>query len=328
MAQRGLLLVLVLTLFTLPVFAADPPPMMIPAGPLPVQIIGAKKVFIANLAGDNVSANQKAGTADESYNRFYDAMQTWGNYQLVSSPAAADLIFELQLSSSVIGNGRDVSSYATLGVVIVDPGSQLPLWTLHEYYTPDNNAYLKAMDALVADVKALAVRASQETMTDARIATAVTTMTQIDVDFAKAVLDKSNNKDLCAFAQQMVDDNTAVQKSIQAVAQQLGLKQEESFTGNWLRTQSNKVQNRFNATYGKSFDKYYAADEAIYQQIMVNEIADSLLPSVQSPQLKEALQNAQATLLKHLASVQKLSAHADQPSKPDNSTQTETNPAA
>ena len=51
---------------------------VMPAAPLPSQILTAKKVFISNA---------DAGTMD-NYNQFYAAIKTWGRYELVSAPPA------------------------------------------------------------------------------------------------------------------------------------------------------------------------------------------------------------------------------------------------
>ena len=64
------------------------------AAPIPAQIGAARKVFIANdgadLAGQAVF--KRAGEPEAAYNHFYAAMQAWGRYELVSTPADADLV--------------------------------------------------------------------------------------------------------------------------------------------------------------------------------------------------------------------------------------------
>jgi hypothetical protein len=65
----------------------------VPAAPRPAQIVAAKKVFISN-AG--------VGT-DMTYDQFYAAIKGWGRYELVASPADADLVFEISFSSQITG---------------------------------------------------------------------------------------------------------------------------------------------------------------------------------------------------------------------------------
>ena len=68
----------------------------VPPAPVPPQILSAKKVFIANAGGEQPAEDaQYSGDSDRAYNQFYAAMRTWGRYELVASPAEADLWFEI-----------------------------------------------------------------------------------------------------------------------------------------------------------------------------------------------------------------------------------------
>jgi len=67
-----------------------------PAAPLPSQILTAKKVFISN-AGGLLDLNVVTGDPRRDYNEFYAAMQTWGHYSLVGSPAEADLVVQISI---------------------------------------------------------------------------------------------------------------------------------------------------------------------------------------------------------------------------------------
>ncbi|HXY23134.1 MAG TPA: hypothetical protein VEI73_00660 [Candidatus Acidoferrum sp.] len=62
--------------------------------PVPALIEEAKKVFIANGGGDE---SLYSGGPDRLYNEFYAAMKSWGRYELVGSPAEADLVIEIRL---------------------------------------------------------------------------------------------------------------------------------------------------------------------------------------------------------------------------------------
>ncbi len=69
------------------------------AAPIPSLIVAANKVFISNAGADSMSlaAFRRAGDPDQLYNQFYAAMKSWGRYDLVSAPAAADLVFAIRL---------------------------------------------------------------------------------------------------------------------------------------------------------------------------------------------------------------------------------------
>ena len=88
----------ILLISMLPVSApAAEQPKQAPPAPIPAQILEAKKVFVANAGGDELSTDDPlfSGDPDRAYNQFYAAMKTWGKYELVSAPADADLWFEI-----------------------------------------------------------------------------------------------------------------------------------------------------------------------------------------------------------------------------------------
>ena len=113
----------------------------VPSAPLPSQVYSARKVFISNAGGD--SNGLYTGGPDRLYNEFYAALKTWGRYELVASPAAADLVLEISFRNPFIGEGMigggetQVSNYnftdPHFRLVIVDPGTRVTLWTFTEH---------------------------------------------------------------------------------------------------------------------------------------------------------------------------------------------------
>jgi len=105
----------------------------VPPAPIPTQILSAKKVFIANAGGELLWYDdaQYSGGSDRAYNQFYAAMKAWGRYELVSSPADADLVLEI---SWVLGDtGLRLPVLGQLRVVVLDPKVHVALWSLTEY---------------------------------------------------------------------------------------------------------------------------------------------------------------------------------------------------
>src|SRR6266550_1286663 len=112
-----------------------------PPAPVPPLILQAKKVFIANGGGDEslFDSPRYSGGPDRLYNEFYAAMKSWGRYELVGSPAEADLVIEIRLTllqsrrSAPLGEQnpeydsqfhlaiRDVKTHETVGGV-TEPG--------------------------------------------------------------------------------------------------------------------------------------------------------------------------------------------------------------
>jgi hypothetical protein len=72
----------------------------VPLAPVPVQIAAAKKVFISNAGGQSFETVFEQivfnGGPDRPYNEFYAAMKNRGHYEIVSSPADADLVLAIR----------------------------------------------------------------------------------------------------------------------------------------------------------------------------------------------------------------------------------------
>lgn len=103
--------------------------------PVPVQIVAAQKVFISNAGGESFETiiNQTVfnGGPDRPYNQFYAAMKDWGRYELVSSPADADLV--LEISWALTDTGLRLPILGELRLVVVDPKTHITLWTITEH---------------------------------------------------------------------------------------------------------------------------------------------------------------------------------------------------
>src|SRR6185295_15438745 len=70
---------------------------------------------------------------------------------------------------------------------------------------------------------------------DPQIAGIVVTANQIDIDAGKLARSKSKNKEVQAFAKQMVTDHGAVNKQAGALAKKLGVKPEDNETSASLK---------------------------------------------------------------------------------------------
>lgn len=138
------------------------------AAPVPAEILSAGSVFISNL-GPGCSPFGYAyysGGPERTYNEFYAAMKNWGRYRLASSPAGADLDFEISLSCPEVelppvgvapGYHRDPQ----LKLVILDLKTHAVLWTMTRHIELamlqrhiDQNLD-SAVSGLVNDLKAL-----------------------------------------------------------------------------------------------------------------------------------------------------------------------------
>ena len=75
--------------------------------PIPPALLSATKVFISNAGADSgLFPHPFTGDPDRVYNQFYANVVSWGRYQLVATPAEADLIFEVQLTAKRITSDK------------------------------------------------------------------------------------------------------------------------------------------------------------------------------------------------------------------------------
>jgi hypothetical protein len=120
--------------------AQQPAPIAI--APVPQLLLSAKKVFVSNAGADSgLFPHPFTGDPDRAYNQFYANVVSWGRYQLVASPAEADLVFELQLTAPNGPANADKQKGASdplpmFRLVIYDRPTHYVLWALTESIEP------------------------------------------------------------------------------------------------------------------------------------------------------------------------------------------------
>lgn len=98
------------------------------AAPIPPQILSAHSVFISN-GGGSTLFDAFTGGPDRAYNTFYADIQKANHYQLVATPADADLVFEIRAIAPTSGSGDSVVTTPQLVLDIKDPKTSVTLWT-------------------------------------------------------------------------------------------------------------------------------------------------------------------------------------------------------
>jgi len=152
---------------------------------------------------------------------------------------------------------------------------------------------------------------AQQPPSDANIGAIVLAANQIDIDYGKLALTKSKNKEVRGFAQQMVTDHGAVQKSVIELAGKLQLTPVENDTSNSLKAKSVEVTAKLKSLRGKAFDKFYIDNEVTYHKQVTDAIAGVLIPNAQNAELRAALQGAQTLFLGHLEHARNVQATVD-----------------
>ena len=144
-----------------PAYAAD----QVKPAPIPTQILAAKKIFIANAGGDQMAPDDPifSGGPDRAYNQFYAAMKDWGRFEIVGSPAEADLLIEIrqEVLIVVLSGKVEGSATPTFGLKVRDAKTNALLWGFHVHGVfglgqgnSDRN-FDQAVDRLVMDLRML-----------------------------------------------------------------------------------------------------------------------------------------------------------------------------
>ena len=136
--------------------------------------------------------------------------------------------------------------------------------------------------------------------TDPQIVRIVETADDIDINYAKLALSKATDKRVRDFAQQMITDHSAVQKSVIELAAKLNVTPADNETSNALKTQAEQTTQKLRGLKGNKFERAYVDNEVAYHEAVINAVKTVLIPSAQNAQLKSALQGAEPLFEGHL----------------------------
>ena len=136
--------------------------------------------------------------------------------------------------------------------------------------------------------------------TDPQIAHIAYTAGLIDVQAGKLALEKSKDKDVRAFAQQMIGDHNAVNDQALALVKKLNVTPEENPTSQNLTKEAEATRKKLAGLTGAAFDKAYVANEVAFHKTVNTALSTTLIPDAQNPELKSLLQNGLKVFQSHL----------------------------
>ena len=126
--------------------------------------------------------------------------------------------------------------------------------------------------------------------TDPQIAHIAYTAGQLDIEAARQALAKSKNKEVRAFANDMVRDHTAVNKQALTLVKKLNVKPEDNDTSRALSKQAAAKRAELAKLKGAAFDKAYVDNEVAYHKTVNGALESTLIPSANNADLKSLLQ--------------------------------------
>ena len=125
---------------------------------------------------------------------------------------------------------------------------------------------------------------------DPQIAHIAYTAGVIDVAAAKQALARSKNKDVRAFAEDMVRDHEAVNKQALDLVKKLKVSPEDNDTSRLLTKQASEKKVELSKLSGAAFDRAYVANEVAYHKTVNGALETLLIPSASNAELKSLLQ--------------------------------------
>jgi putative membrane protein len=148
------------------------------------------------------------------------------------------------------------------------------------------------LSAAIAAVSLLsgAAMAQGAKPTDPQIAHIAYTAGVIDIAAAKQALGKTKNKEVKAFAQDMVRDHEAVNKQALALVKKLKVTPQDNETSRSLSKSAGEERAKLARLKGAAFDKAYAENEVAYHKNVNSALETTLIPNANNPELKNLLQ--------------------------------------
>ena len=140
---------------------------------------------------------------------------------------------------------------------------------------------------------------AQSGPSDPQIAAIVVTANQIDIDAGKLAKAKSRNKEVAAFAQQMITDHSAVNVQAIGLAKKLKVTPEESQTSRSLKNAARQTAAKLEKLMGAEFDRAYVQNEVVFHQQVLDAIDKVLIPGARNDELKTLITKVRPAIAAH-----------------------------
>ncbi|MBV9557703.1 MAG: DUF4142 domain-containing protein [Pseudolabrys sp.] len=125
---------------------------------------------------------------------------------------------------------------------------------------------------------------------DAQIAHIAYTAGLADIANAEQAMKKSQNKDVRAFAQDMLRDHKAVNDQALALVKKLNVTPQDNDTSKAIAKGQSDKRAEMEKLNGAAFDKAYAANEVAYHKTVNGALQSTLIPSASNAELKSLLE--------------------------------------
>jgi putative membrane protein len=136
--------------------------------------------------------------------------------------------------------------------------------------------------------------------TDPQIAAIVVTANQVDIDAGKLATTKAHDKEVKAFAQQMITDHTGVNKQATELVTKLKVTPEENDTSRSIKQGGDDNLAKLKTLKGVDFDRAYIDHEVTYHKTVIDALDKTLVPNAKNEELKALLIKVRPAFVAHL----------------------------
>jgi putative membrane protein len=126
-----------------------------------------------------------------------------------------------------------------------------------------------------------------------------------DIETSQLALEKSQNADVRALAQQFVNDHTTVRQQGRDLAARLGVTPPALSDGPLSEDHAAAMADLRSRT-GADFDRAYVANEVRYHDQVIQAIQNDLMPAIQNAELRALVEQVAPAFQAHRAAAQNL----------------------
>lgn len=142
---------------------------------------------------------------------------------------------------------------------------------------------------------------------DAEIANVITTVNEAEIEMAKEVVSRGQNEEVREYAQDMIDDHRANNKTTKKIMFEADMDfDDDSIKSQSLAAMTKVDQKQLERKEGKELDKEYIEDQVETHKTVLKDLRETLIPQAQNEDLKAHLEDTAKTIEAHLEHAQKL----------------------
>ena len=131
-----------------------------------------------------------------------------------------------------------------------------------------------------------AMAQSPAELNDLEIAHVAYTADNIDIRYAHLALAISTNPDIREFAENMINDHTAVNEQALELLEKLNAQPQDNFLSQQLIENSEKLIDEMSKLRGSEFDRRYAENELAYHKAVNDLVENAFIPNIENAEVK------------------------------------------